>query len=299
MLQSIFGLLIIFGALLPLHCHQHWEHSNKSIEYGHKAHDILSRFIEDYEGATVSGNRRSKRQVRVKPKYSLGSPQLLHGPEYPQFQQLMGQMNKIIPGKFVVTPKGMRKNPQLNFILNTLDFVKEMKAEGAIAPRHQGSVKRMESLINTMIKSGVVQEDKMQLLMKLMIGLFDNLHQGQDARPRDPMSQAPFTKLGQDCFSDVNHKDISIDVRKTALALTKYLEERIKESDKINQDFNDVNELMGNRVKYKTDAVLTHMVTILAKIHRATMRNWQHILVLVGNFAYIPESGMEDILHEG
>ena len=42
-----------------------------------------------------------------------------------------------------------------------------------------------------------------------------------------PFQRAPFSKLGQDCFQDVNHKRLSWDLRKLALSMAKYLEDRM------------------------------------------------------------------------
>jgi hypothetical protein len=41
----------------------------------------------------------------------------------------------------------------------------------------------------------------------------------------------------------------------------------------------------GNSAQFKTDAVLTQIVSNMAKLHRAVLRNWHHILIMVGNFA--------------
>ena len=37
--------------------------------------------------------------------------------------------------------------------------------------------------------------------------------------------------------------------------------------------------------RYKTDAVLTQTTAALASLHRATLMNWHHIQMIVGNMA--------------
>ena len=40
-----------------------------------------------------------------------------------------------------------------------------------------------------------------------------------------------------------------------------------------------------HKVRYKTDAVLTHTASVLAGLHRATLMNQHHIKMIVGNMA--------------
>ncbi len=47
-----------------------------------------------------------------------------------------------------------------------------------------------------------------------------------------------------------------------------------------------VNVLLFSRpAQFKADFALTQMTSVLAKLHRATMRNWHHIQLIVQNMA--------------
>ena len=79
------------------------------------------------------------------------------------------------------------------------------------------------------------------------------------------------------------------------MSMAKYVEDRMFEHesgggvDCCNQN---------QKLRYQTDAILTQMVSLLAKMHRATLRNWNQILMVIGNFAYTQESGIDDLLHK-
>ena len=74
------------------------------------------------------------------------------------------------------------------------------------------------------------------------------------------------------------------------MAMSGYLKERMKEED------ND-GKKMAAKSRFKEDAVLTHTTTVLAKLHRAILRNWHHILMIVGNLGG-NNLGTESKLHE-
>ena len=79
-----------------------------------------------------------------------------------------------------------------------------------------------------------------------------------------------------------------------ALSMAKYIEDRMLEHDNYGKG-----DCCNRKFMYKTDAILTEMVSLMAKMHRATLRNWNQILMVIGNFAYIQETGIDDVLHKG
>ena len=90
---------------------------------------------------------------------------------------------------------------------------------------------------------------------------------------------------------DVDHKEISWEIRRLALTMAKYLEDRMFESQSRSGK--------SQKSLYQIDAVLTQIVSSLAKLHRATMRNWHEMLHIIGNFAYTQETSLDEILEKG
>ena len=92
--------------------------------------------------------------------------------------------------------------------------------------------------------------------------------------------KAPFCKIGDDCFVDVNHTMLTREIKKIALTLSAYLKDRmVEEKSGVTID------PQRRKVRYKTDALLTQSTKALAELHRGIMRNWHHILMILGNFA--------------
>ena len=50
---------------------------------------------------------------------------------------------------------------------------------------------------------------------------------------------------------------------------------------------------------YQTDAILTQVVSLLAKLHRVTLRNWHETLAVIGNFAYTQDTAIDDLIEKG
>ena len=98
------------------------------------------------------------------------------------------------------------------------------------------------------------------------------------------MAKAPFSKLGEDDFEDVDHQILAMEIKKLALTLKEYLQIRIKEGQEEKPYRDDENESLS-RTKYYTDSVLAQITLELAKLHRAVLRNHHHLLMLIGNFA--------------
>ena len=72
------------------------------------------------------------------------------------------------------------------------------------------------------------------------------------------------------------------------MTMSTYIEDRLLEHD---QDI-----ARDDMLKYKMDVMFTQIISLLTRIHRATLRNWHHISLLVGNFAFVEETGLDDML---
>ena len=105
------------------------------------------------------------------------------------------------------------------------------------------------------------------------------------------IAKAPYSKLGEDTFEDVDHQVFAMEMKRLAVTLKEYLEYRVKErqeekSDVYNEQFTLPDPgTNGNHNEFVKDSVLTQMTLQLAKLHRAVLRNHHHLLMLIGNFA--------------
>ena len=100
-----------------------------------------------------------------------------------------------------------------------------------------------------------------------------------------PQPKAPFSKLGEDGFEDVDHQGLDAELKDLALTLKNYLEMRMDEMMEYQQQFGANFDDPSFLVKYHTDSILTQMTLEMAKIHRAVLKNQHHILMIIGNFA--------------
>ena len=113
------------------------------------------------------------------------------------------------------------------------------------------------------------------------------------------MAKAPFSKLGEDDFEDVDHQILAMEIKKLALTLKEYLQIRLKEEGHGETPHRDNGNESLSRTNYYTDSVLAQMTLQLAKLHRAVLRNHHHLLMLIGNFAgnaanVVPEKQKND-----
>ena len=88
--------------------------------------------------------------------------------------------------------------------------------------------------------------------------------------------------LGVDCFEDVDHVDIALGTKRLALTLSSYLRHRMKDEEEETGPAAG-RGLEAGYVAFKTDAVLTQLTAAVAKLHRAVMKNWQHLVMLAAN----------------
>lgn len=93
--------------------------------------------------------------------------------------------------------------------------------------------------------------------------------------------KAPYCKLGQDCFEDVNHKRLALDMKKLALTVNKYLSERKSSTS------------TSRGVEYRVDAILTELTDTVGALHRAVMRNWHMSQLVLENL--VASKGVFDL----
>ena len=211
------------------------------------------------ESQHVFNRHRIKRQARVKLDYPLTHHYNTHRPNKPQFKKLMKQMNHIIPGRII--------NP--DFIQSTKDILKDLRRQKLSDVQLNSKLDDLESILNG---SGSLRTALIARKLSELFAHLESIHTFNENK-LDPWSLAPFAKLGQDCFLDVNHKQFTWEIKKLALAMQDFIEDRVMNNDR--------------GAQYKMDEMMTHMITLMFQLHRATLRNWNHILMVVSNFAYM------------
>ena len=99
-----------------------------------------------------------------------------------------------------------------------------------------------------------------------------------------PKAKAPFSRLGEDGFEDVDHQILAMEIKRLAMTVKSYLEVRKNEERdyvKAGANLNDP----SIKTKTDTDSILAQTTLMMAKLHRAILRNHHHILMMIGNFA--------------
>ena len=276
-------LLLIFIAL-PLHRSVY--SSKVNVTANEKARYLISRLVDDYRSAILPKKRTKRQMAKLTPSLPMAESLWQHSPDNPLFYKLLDEMNRIIPGKIAEPSKNWASSdPKSSFLVHVQEMIAQIKKGGLTDQKIDTSLAEIEGLANDMKKSGT---DQISQILKQLSDLYTYLETNDyyKQKPVDPFTLAPFTKLGYDCFSDVNHKEISWEVRKAALSFAKYIEDRmLGDSD-------------SQKILYKTDAILSQIISLMAQLHRATLRNWHHTLMLVSNFAYIQETGISDLMND-
>ena len=132
----------------------------------------------------------------------------------------------------------------------------------------------LESVLNNRGNSGSL---KSALIARKLSDIFEHLESIHNPDPNidDPWSLAPFANLGDDCFIDVNHKQFTWEIKKLALAMQDFIEDRVNNN--------------GKSAQYKMDEIMTHLIRMVFQLHRITLRNWNQILMVISNFAFTEE----------
>ena len=90
--------------------------------------------------------------------------------------------------------------------------------------------------------------------------------------------------MGEDGFEDVDHQILAMEIKRLAMTVKSYLEVRKNEERdyiKAGANLNDP----SIKTKTDTDSILAQTTLMMAKLHRAILRNHHQILMVIGNFA--------------
>ena len=208
-----------------------------------------------------------------------------HQPDEPRYSSLIQMMKPIIPKAFP-KPRTMPEDPNIQVVRSILNTTKEMhqKLDGIDPQRKallEGVIQLAHKILSEHYSTGrsIPEVDRDKLLK-----MFAEALNGTDDSGPKTKAKAPFAQLGEDGFEDVDHQILAMEIKRLAMSLTGYLKERMEESLVTTKSGADLND-PSVRVKFETDTVLTQSVAIIAKLHRAILRNHHHILLLIGNFA--------------
>ena len=148
-----------------------------------------------------------------------------------------------------------------------------VKGRGLLNPQHQ--YEGLRSSASHRIKD----EDRDELL-KEFTGILK-----APAENINSMAKAPFSKLGEDTFEDVDHQILAMEIKRLAITLKEYLQSRMKEGNEEKSEEYESDDEPLSRNEFYRDSVLAQMTLQLAKLHRAVLKNHHHLLILIGNFA--------------
>ena len=216
-------------------------------------------------------------------------------PGYPQYIELLQMIEAIIPTEFQAETPHTTEQENVKVIKNVLNTTEDMYNKIQ-------DTERRKSLRDIIIKGRamLVQNPKgMEEGYRLSKNNQKELNKfdvdqllrdfGKVLRPsksnHNPQPKAPFSKLGEDGFEDVDHQGLDAELKRLALTLKNYLEIRMDEMMEYTQQFGANFDDPAYLVKYHTDSILTQMTLEMAKIHRAVLKNQHHILMIIGNFA--------------
>ena len=207
-----------------------------------------------------------------------------HSPNEPKYTNLFQLIKPIIPHAFPPAPDPP-EHPNIQVVKSILNTTDEMnKKLDGVDPHRKALLEKVIELAHKLLSAyystgELVSDEERDKMLKL----FADALKGPEIKHK-LKSKAPFSKLGEDGFEDVDHQILAMEIKRLAVSLTAYLKERMRESlitAKSGANLNDP----STRVKFETDYVLTQTTAIMAKLHRAILRNHHHILMVIGNFA--------------
>lgn len=206
-----------------------------------------------------------------------------HDASNPNFELLVGMLKPLIPSMFENGPK------------DNLKLVQGVKSILDKAVVHHLKAKSVKNMTNNLLTRQDIDQGQLLDLVDEFNDYFKQMRGSQhqelimerfDTFGLVDLAKAPNAKLGQDCFADVDHQDLALDVQNLALLAAKYLEARMVESLLAKKKGGQKEySLASLNAKYHTDLFLIQATVLMAKIHRATLRNWHHLLMTITNFA--------------
>ena len=213
-----------------------------------------------------------------------------HEPNNPRYANLLQMIKPIIPNAFP-KPTQEPEHPNIQVVKSVLNTTEEMyKKLDGVDPHRKALLEKViqegkqlldsvQSKLGYKSTGGGVSDSERNNLLKT----FARALKGPETESQ-PKAKAPFSKLGEDGFEDVDHQILAMEIKRLAVSLAQYLKERMRESLMYTQNGDDLDD-PAIKVKYETDYVLTQTTAIMAKLHRAILRNHHHILMVIGNFA--------------
>ena len=204
---------------------------------------------------------------------------------------LMELIKPIIPNA-ITDPPPPPEDPNIQVVrgvLNTTqDFYQKLKDGN---PKQKYELKKVAEIGKNLLQNAykrtghrtsspahIRDADRDYLLWK-----FADALKGPEEKPR-LKAKAPFSKLGEDGFEDVDHQILAMEIKRLAMTVKSYLEVRKNEERdyiKAGANLNDP----SIKTKTDTDSILAQTTLMMAKLHRAILRNHHQILMVIGNFA--------------
>jgi len=277
----------------------------QSSKYGS---GVRGRPISDRDSTIRSINMNEKKNVNKRQKVSHGEMGSSGGPfggnlnsknlikkstnasKDISYKQLLEMIKPIIPNVYNNVSSRSEKDPNYEIIRGILATTKDIfnKIDD---PKRQAELRNIyhkgSSLLTAPQKNKGFRSSPNQHIpdeeRDALLKQFSEALKSPDEE-FNPMAKAPFSKLGEDDFEDVDHQILAMEIKKLALTLKEYLQIRVKEGQS-KKPFRDNGNEFLSQTNYYTDSVLAQMTLELAKLHRAVLRNHHHLLMLIGNFA--------------
>ena len=219
--------------------------------------------------------------------------QSFHSPKSPKYRHLLEMIKPIITHAFHDDPPRTTEDPNVEVIKSVLNTTEDIynklndtkrkndlekimsRGRSLLRPENDQSGFRASGQ-RTRVR--VRDEDRNSLLKD-----FADALKTPEPEPKK-IGKAPFSRLGEDGFEDVDHQLLAMEIKRLALTLRGYLQMRMKESIEYTEAGANLDDPLIQG-KYYTDSVLTQMTLGMARLHRAVLRNHHHILMVIGNFA--------------
>ena len=204
---------------------------------------------------------------------------------------LMQMIKPIIPNA-ITDPPPPPEDPNIKVVrgvLNTTeDFYQKLKDAN---PKQKSDLMEVAKLGNNLLQTAyrstghrssgpphIRDSDRDYLLKKFADAL-------KGPEPETTIrAKAPFSRLGEDGFEDVDHQILAMEIKRLAMTVKNYLEVRKNEERDYVRAGANLND-PSIKTKTDTDSILAQTTLMMAKLHRAILRNHHHILMVIGNFA--------------
>ncbi|CAB4058882.1 unnamed protein product [Lepeophtheirus salmonis] len=219
-------------------------------------------------------------------RYQHPGSSLNHGPppgdEVSSYNSLLQNLNLLIPR----VQRNNKEPNQIQLLHNLLNMIKflalkllrtsQSKKNDPKAPQYILLKSTVDEALQFIAQKGTVEPKMLSRIANQLAQLFQEENKVQNDE------FAPYCEPGTDCFLDVDHAGIYGRVNGLAKKVSDYIKYRNKEL----QAYGKTHMVHpGVQVQIQADDILAHTTILLQKLHRSVMRNWHHILMIVGNLA--------------